>query len=254
MRRIGKGLSGAFQGAAALAVLAAVLFPLTKLDSPWPETGRDYLKNHGPEETGAVNLVSSIYLGYRAFDTLGETIVLFLAVAGTVGLIQSARKEGEPRGGEPVTPGGEPVGRGKRRRRRRTVLMEVVSGKLGPVVLMFGLYVMLFGHASPGGGFQGGVVIASGLIFLLLGARDPSVSLLARREVLERLESAGFLLFMAAALAGTAAGAGFLANPIAGSPVPPEAFIILLNGIIGLKVGAGLASLGAVMLEETADD
>jgi multisubunit Na+/H+ antiporter MnhB subunit len=45
---------------------------------------RDHLFLHGVEETGALNLVSAIYLGYRAFDTLGETIVLVLSVAAVV--------------------------------------------------------------------------------------------------------------------------------------------------------------------------
>jgi multicomponent Na+:H+ antiporter subunit B len=45
---------------------------------------RDYILLHGVEETGAINLVSAIYLGYRAFDTLGETIVLVLSVAAVV--------------------------------------------------------------------------------------------------------------------------------------------------------------------------
>lgn len=45
---------------------------------------RDYFLLFGTSETGALNLVSSIYLGYRTFDTLGETIVLFLGVSGTI--------------------------------------------------------------------------------------------------------------------------------------------------------------------------
>ena len=45
---------------------------------------REYVVEHGVTETGAVNLVTAIYLGYRAFDTLGETIVLMLAVSGVI--------------------------------------------------------------------------------------------------------------------------------------------------------------------------
>jgi multisubunit Na+/H+ antiporter MnhB subunit len=51
-----------------------------------PDLLRSYFASHGVQETGSVNLVSSIYLGYRAFDTLGETVVLFLAVAGVMAL------------------------------------------------------------------------------------------------------------------------------------------------------------------------
>ncbi|MDF1567016.1 MAG: hydrogen gas-evolving membrane-bound hydrogenase subunit E [Spirochaetaceae bacterium] len=49
---------------------------------------RDYLVSHGERETGATNLVTSIYLGYRAYDTLGETLVLLLAVSGVVFFVE----------------------------------------------------------------------------------------------------------------------------------------------------------------------
>lgn len=49
-------------------------------------TLREYFTARGVQETGSINLVSAIYLGYRAFDTLGETVILFLAVAGVSAL------------------------------------------------------------------------------------------------------------------------------------------------------------------------
>lgn len=52
-----------------------------------PDTAKQYLLENGPSETGAVNLVTAIYLGYRAFDTMGETIVLITSVAGVVFLM-----------------------------------------------------------------------------------------------------------------------------------------------------------------------
>jgi multicomponent Na+:H+ antiporter subunit B len=68
-----------------LALGAVLVFGIGKVAAP-PDTLRSYFADHGVEETGSVNLVSSIYLGYRAFDTLGETVVLFLAVAGVMAL------------------------------------------------------------------------------------------------------------------------------------------------------------------------
>lgn len=50
-------------------------------------SAKEYFYQHGTAETGAINLVTSIYLGYRVFDTLGETIVLMLAVSGVILLI-----------------------------------------------------------------------------------------------------------------------------------------------------------------------
>jgi len=49
---------------------------------------KEHFVSRGVEETGAINLVSSIYLSYRVFDTLGETIVLLLAVSGIIMLFE----------------------------------------------------------------------------------------------------------------------------------------------------------------------
>lgn len=72
-----------------LAVVLAALFLVAALSGPHPgETPlRTVIVENGVEDTGAVNLVTAIYLGYRAYDTLGETIVLMMAVSGVVVLV-----------------------------------------------------------------------------------------------------------------------------------------------------------------------
>lgn len=67
-----------------LTVILIGAFLFVALSGSHPESTpiRDYIVENGSRETGAPNLVTAIYLGYRAFDTLGETIVLLLAVAG----------------------------------------------------------------------------------------------------------------------------------------------------------------------------
>lgn len=74
-----------FSLALVLALGAVLVIGIGKVTAA-PDTLRSYFADHGVEQTGSVNLVSSIYLGYRAFDTLGETVVLFLAVAGVMAL------------------------------------------------------------------------------------------------------------------------------------------------------------------------
>lgn len=69
-----------------LVIAAAVLVPLAYMPEA-PTTLRDYCVERGVSETGAPNLVSAIYLGWRAYDTLGETIVLLLAVTGALYLL-----------------------------------------------------------------------------------------------------------------------------------------------------------------------
>jgi multicomponent Na+:H+ antiporter subunit B len=71
-----------------LGLLASVLFVGILFDQPPVDTAKTYCFEHGSAETGAINLVTAIYLEYRAFDTLGETIVLLLSIAGVVFLLE----------------------------------------------------------------------------------------------------------------------------------------------------------------------
>ncbi len=118
---------------------------------------------------------------------------------------------------------------------KKTNILDVVSRKLSPFILLFGIYLVTFGHISPGGGFQGGVALASGLLLILL-AQGPAV--LVQYFPLGRIakaEVAGYGLFLLAGLAGFLLGAGFL------SPLfPPPGTIFILNIVIGAKVGAGI--------------
>jgi len=68
--------------------LAVLLVWGIELSFPVNRVPTQHYINYGKKETGAVNLVSAIYLGYRAFDTLGETIVLLLAVSGVAMLFK----------------------------------------------------------------------------------------------------------------------------------------------------------------------
>jgi len=72
---------------AALLLVAAFLFFALSGEHQTATEVRSYFVENGIADTGAVNLVTAIYLGYRAFDTLGETIVLLLAVSGVLFLV-----------------------------------------------------------------------------------------------------------------------------------------------------------------------
>ncbi|MBN1434439.1 MnhB domain-containing protein, partial [Candidatus Fermentibacterales bacterium] len=98
---------------------------------------------------------------------------------------------------------------------RKTTILDLVSRKLAPFMLLFGLYLLTYGHASPGGGFQGGVVMASGVILLFVAQGVDAAESIFPSLSLSRIETAAFLLFIAAGLTGVAAGIGFLGNPVA---------------------------------------
>ena len=117
------------------------------------EVSQVYIEN-GIQDTGAVNIVTGMILNYRAFDTFGETCVLFIATTCVMVLLMKeeekirADKSLNDRLYEP----------------KNDVILQNVAFVLVPIVFIFGIYVILNGHLSPGGGFSGGAMIGAGMI------------------------------------------------------------------------------------------
>ncbi len=120
------------------------------------EVSKRYIEK-GLQETGAVNIVTGMILDYRAFDTLGESHVLFIATCTVLILLRTDKKYGkdtiEYREANDRTH--EP---------KNDVILQTVAKILVPPIFIFGIYVILGGHLGPGGGFSGGAVIGAGLI------------------------------------------------------------------------------------------
>ena len=108
----------------------------------------------GVFETGAVNLVAGVILDYRAFDTLGESHVLFTAAAAVLMLLLGAAPGRSERELEGIV--------------SSDLIVQNTARIVVPVVLLFGVYVILNGHLGPGGGFSGGAIIGAGLILYTL--------------------------------------------------------------------------------------
>ncbi len=114
------------------------------------EVAKRYIEQ-GLEETGAVNIVAGMILDYRAFDTFGESCVLFIAACCVLMLLRSDKPEVADMYYEP----------------RRSAILRPAARILVPLITIFGIYVILNGHLSPGGGFSGGAIIGSGFILYL---------------------------------------------------------------------------------------
>ncbi len=117
------------------------------------EVSRRYIEK-GLEETGAVNIVAGMILDYRAFDTFGESAVLFTSSACVMFLMRSDREKEEkktvsPKNYKPIP---------------RDPIVKNVAKYVIPFVLIFGIYLVLNGHISPGGGFSGGALMGASLI------------------------------------------------------------------------------------------
>ena len=111
----------------------------------------------GLQETGAVNIVTGMILDYRAFDTLGESHVLFLATCTVLILLRRDKKKYQ-----------ETADHNDRiYEPKNDVILQTVARVLVPFIEIFGMYVILGGHLGPGGGFSGGAICGAGLILYL---------------------------------------------------------------------------------------
>ena len=117
------------------------------------EVAKVYIEN-GIEDTGAVNFVTGMILNYRAFDTFGETCVLFVATTAVMVLLM--RREEEIRENKTLND--------RLYEPKNDLILKVSASILVPVLFVFGIYIIFNGHLSPGGGFSGGAVIGSGMI------------------------------------------------------------------------------------------
>lgn len=238
-------------GLGSVLLLLVVLGPMIIPDEAWPEVNRNFLAVRGFDDTGANNLVSAIYLGYRAYDTIGETIVLLAAVAGALYLITSISPSAQ--GLADITTLDSIK---KKKHATRTNVISMTTGKLAPVVMLFGWYVMFFGHQSPGGGFQGGVVLASGLLFIALGREKRQTTSIITKDSLHAIEVGSLFAILFMVFIPLSFGAFVLENPFASAEItiPKVLYIIGFNVAIGLKVGSGLALLGLLMMDMKYDD
>ncbi len=122
------------------------------------EVAQRYIEN-GLQETGAVNIVTGMILDYRAFDTLGESHVLFIATCTVLILLRKDEKETDEASEEEEDD--------KLYEPKHDVILQTAARFLVPLIIIFGIYVILCGHLGPGGGFSGGAVIGAGLILYL---------------------------------------------------------------------------------------
>jgi multicomponent Na+:H+ antiporter subunit B len=190
-------------------------------------------------------MVSAVNFDFRGFDTLGEEFMLLCAVTGAVVLLRGSR-------GESLTEkAGVVPGRPVERRSDSTVL---ISRLAGPVTLLFGLYVALHATVTPGGGFQGGVVIASGLLLVYLGEGYEAWRRLIRSKALDAIEGCGALLFALAGLWPMIGGRAYMQNvlPLGQfKDMLSGGLMVLENAGVGFAVTGGFAMLFLEFMEET---
>ncbi|MBY8882748.1 MnhB domain-containing protein [Actinacidiphila acidipaludis] len=186
------------------------------------------------------NVVSSVNFDQRAIDTLGEESILFGAVLGSVVLLRRARDENRQ---DPV-PG----------RVLPTTLL--LGAGLLPVTLLVGVYVIGHGQLSPGGGFQGGVVLATGLHLAYVAADYRVLRRVRPVAVIGAVDAAAAGAFSALGLAGLIVGAAYLQNVLplgTFNQLTSGGLVPLINAAVGVEVASGVVVLLAQFLDQAVE-
>ena len=127
-----------------------------------------------------------------------------------------------------------------------SLIVKTITTVIIGFIFIYGIYIILHGHLTPGGGFAGGVIIAGALILRILAFGTEAGSEMKSEKGASVFESIGALLFIGIALAGLFLAGTFFLNFIPkGTPLQlwSAGIIPFCNIAIGIKVGAGLFSI-----------
>ena len=184
-----------------------------------------------PEYMDIPNVVTAILGSFRGYDTLGEVFVVFAACIGVLFILGVRPEES----GEARPP--EQAGL------RHHLIPQVVGRLLIPFIVLFGLYVQFHGEYGPGGGFQAGALIATGIILYALLEGEEAALKAVPRSVLMALVIGGATLYGGVGVACMLLGGNFLDySVLASDPVTGQQV-----GIILIEAGVGMAVCGALL-------
>jgi multicomponent Na+:H+ antiporter subunit B len=226
-----------FCSAAGLAAL--LLWAVTGLHSfgEYPGPYGTVLNSVGVHERHATNVVAAVVFDYRGLDTLGEELILFTSVVGVALLLREIRAE-QVR---------QPVDEVESDALRATAIAVAAA------TFVLGLYVVAHGYLTPGGGFQGGVVVATGFLLVWLAGRYRSYRRLTPVWSVDFAEGTGAGGYVVIGLAALVAGMPFLHNLLGlgtTGTLASAGSIPMLNLAVGLEVSAAFVLIATEFLEE----
>lgn len=183
------------------------------------------------------NAVASVNFDLRPIDTFGEELIFLASAVGAATLLRTTGEGREQAGAS-----------------ARVLPLTALGGYLLlPLVFLVGANIVLHGHLTPGGGFQGGVVLATGLHLLYVAGDLRALERLRPLSWCVETEAAAGGAFAVVGLAGSLAGAGFLGNALptgSSGALLSAGTVPLLNVAVACEVGAGIVVLLAQFLHQ----
>lgn len=197
-----------------------------------------------PGERHATDLVTGLNFDVRAFDTLGEEFLLFASVTGVALLLRHLRGEGDIERSGDVE---------RHQLSQASALVRTTAPLALVVTLALAVYIVAHGQVSPGGGFQGGLILAAGPLAVMLAGRYIVARHAAPDWLLEAVESAGAGAYALIGVGGLVAGGAFMQNflGLGEAGMLASAGTMPLNSIaVGLEVSGAFLLLWSEFLDQ----
>jgi len=196
------------------------------------ETVAGYYLSNTTEKIKVANVITAIVVNYRGLDTLGEVTVLFLASIGLASILYRKEEEDAP----------------ERLNLPSSTIMRTGARVLFPTIALLGIYVFIHGHLTPGGGFQGGTIVATGFLLMLISYKGFNTN----HSIMVWIESLAGLSFVGIGIWGLLSGNTFLQNStnvgvlnslVSGGLIP------IIYIVVGFKVAVELTGILDILLK-----
>lgn len=221
------------------------------------------------EKTNADNVCFSVVFNFRGYDTMGESFILITALAGALCILRvpmTAEEEKKKQKKEKAEKAeakerlrgitiAEAAAMDEEERRASeeqpkihamSIIVRYTANLFLPLACTFGGYVILHGDSSPGGGFQGGVLVASAVLLVFLAYGGKALGRVFRTDFMHQSETIAELIYVAIGLIGVAVGLNFAVNFVFDNLHIETA--LLMNHAVGYHVLAGVGCLLIMLL------
>ncbi len=202
------------------------------IESEHPTVAGYYLSNT-VEKSRVANVITAIVVNYRGLDTLGEVTVLFLATTGIASILYRRKEEEEDV---------------ERLNLPSSMLIRTGARVLFPIIALLGIYVFIHGHLTPGGGFQGGTIVATGFLLMLISYKGFNTN----HNIMTWIESIAGLSFILIGVWGLISDNTFLGNiPEVGklNSLLSGGLIPIIYIAVGFKVAVELTGILDILLK-----
>ena len=189
-------------------------------------------------DTAVPNIVTSVLADYRGFDTMFETAVIFAAGMAVIAILRRTNRSDRCELPEPYT-----ISAGY-----EDTIIRFIGRQLVPFMQLFALYVVAHGHHSPGGGFQGGVILGASFILLAICYDTRMITGIMSEKSNILLGNFGVLIYAGIGFLCLLLGANFLDYSILSKVLPAtDRVMARSHGMLGIEIGVAIAVMAIVI-------